>query len=182
MQFFFDANGDNIPDLYIASGGNLQKGILLQDRIFISFGAIADFEGQGLVPAQETDPNRLPPMPINTACVRPFDFDGDGDMDLFVGGRSVAGSYGKAPRSYVLENDGKGFFTDKTVEIAPALEYPGMVTDARWADLTGDGKTELVVVGEWMNVSVFGWDGKANNRAELGHKQQRRLVEPTDNQ
>ena len=71
----------------------------------------------------------------------PGDMDGDGDLDLFVGGRQVPGKYGFAARSYVLRNDG-GNFVDVTTEIAPELYEPGMVTDAKWFDFDGDDDTE----------------------------------------
>jgi hypothetical protein len=87
------------------------------------------------------------------------DFDGDGAIDLFVGGRVVLGSYGIDPPSMLLRNDGKGHFTDVTARVAPELLHLGMVTDAVWRDLDGDGKPELIVVGEWMPVTIFHNDG-----------------------
>jgi len=88
------------------------------------------------------------------------DYDGDGAVDLFVGGRSVPWQYGVAPRSMLLKNDGRGpngipHFTDVTERLAPALARVGMVTDAAWRDVDGDGRPDLVVVGEWMRVTVF---------------------------
>jgi hypothetical protein len=147
---FFDSDGDGYEELYVGSGGNVEDESLLQDRLFFykkDFAKPAHTFSNIYTKASD----RLPPMPTNTSCARPYDYDADGDMDLFVGGRSVAGAYGKAPRSYLLENDGKGFFTDKTTEIAPDLEYPGMVTDARWADLNDDGK--MLSWSSWVN----GW-------------------------
>jgi hypothetical protein len=92
--------------------------------------------------------------------------NGDGYPDLFVGGRVIPGQYPLAPASYLLVGDGKGHFTDRTAELAPALKNLGMVTDAAWADLDGDGKKELVVVGEWMPVKVFKVnDGKLTEHA-----------------
>jgi hypothetical protein len=164
---FFDSDGDGKKELYVGSGGNVEDESLLQDRLFFyknDFAKPSDSHSNNYTEA----PGRLPAMPTNSSCVRPYDYDGDGDIDIFVGGRSVVGAYGKSPRSYLLENDGKGFFTDKTAEIAPVLEEPGMVTDARWADLNGDGKVELVVVGEWMKVSVFGWDGEKITAQDWG--------------
>jgi hypothetical protein len=87
--------------------------------------------------------------------VAPGDFDGDGETDLFVGSRVVAHQYGKAPTSYLLENDGTGHFADVTDEVAPALRRVGMVTDATWADVRGSDALDLVVVGEWMPITVF---------------------------
>lgn len=161
---FFDANGDGAPDLYVARGGGVFRlpENLLQDRLYLN-------NGKGnFYPAPD---GALPPMPINTACVRAADMDGDGDMDLFVGGRSLPGAYGAAPRSYLLENDGKGRFRDITAQRAPALANIGMVTDALWADLNADGISELIVLGEWMAPAVFSlrkdiWEKSSNTGME----------------
>ena len=79
----------------------------------------------------------------------------DGKDDLFIGGRSMSYNYGTSPRSYVLLNDGKGNFTDATTIICPALENIGMVTSAVWANVSGDNKEELIIVGEWMTPRIF---------------------------
>ena len=149
---FFDANGDGFTDLYVASGGyhNLTPigggAALLQDRLYLN-------DGKGHF---AKSPNALPPMPMSKGCVAVGDVNNDGHPDLFVGGRVIPGRYPETPTSYLLINDGKGKFTDQTIQLAPDLQRIGMVTDAAWADLDLDGKTELVVVGEWMPVSVFG--------------------------
>ncbi|PYO34452.1 MAG: hypothetical protein DMD74_10690 [Gemmatimonadetes bacterium] len=83
------------------------------------------------------------------------DYDGDGDIDLFVGGRVVPWHYGADPQSLLLQNDGHGHFTNVTGRLAPELEHVGMVTDAVWQDVDGDGRPDLVVVGEWMPITVF---------------------------
>jgi hypothetical protein len=76
-------------------------------------------------------------------------------MDLFVGGRSVPGRYGIDPQSVLLHNDGHGKFTDVTDKAAPGLSHVGMVTDAIWKDIDGDGRPDLIVVGEWMPITIF---------------------------
>ena len=144
---FFDADGDKDVDLYVVSGGNEFWGNAdaLQDRLYLN-------NGKGEF-ARAT--NALPAFYKNGACVAPADFDGDGDVDLFVGSRVVAREYGATPRSYLLQNDGRGHFTDVTSKIAPELVDAGMVTAALWLDYDGDKALDLIVVGEWMPVRVF---------------------------
>jgi len=148
---FFDANGDGHPDLYVVSGGYHQyqpEDPRLQDRLY--FG-----DGKGHF-VRSID--ALPPMRMAKSCVRVADINGDGYPDLFVGGRVIPGQYPVSPASYLLLGDGKGHFTDRTADLAPGLRNMGMVTDAAWADLDGNGKPELIVVGEWMPVRVFRLD------------------------
>lgn len=143
---FFDADGDSDQDLYVAAGGSefFDNAVLLQGRLYLNQNG-----------RLQKAPDHLPALNQNTSCVRPFDFDGDGDLDLFLGGRSVPAYYGQPADSYLLENDGKGHFTDATRARASALRKVGMVTDAAWIDVTGDGQTDLVLVGDWMPVTVF---------------------------
>ena len=143
---FFDADGDGDLDLYVVSGGNEFTGAdaALQDRLYLN--ESGHFR---------RDFNALPRLSESGSCVVPGDFDGDGDVDLFVGRRVVTGRYGLSPKSYLLLNDGRGHFTDVTSERAPALAEAGMVTAAAWLDANGDGALDLVVVGEWMPVRVF---------------------------
>jgi hypothetical protein len=117
----------------------------MQDHLLIN-------DGQGnFVPT----PNRLPINGFNTSVVIPLDMDGDDDLDLFIGSRSVPNKYGVPARSFLFENDGKGKFTDVTRSNAPDLMKLGMVTDAKLVNVIGDESDELVVVGEWMNPLVF---------------------------
>lgn len=145
---FFDANGDGLQDLYIVSGGyhDYQPGDdSLQDRLYIN-------QGGGNYKKAE---NALPSMKTSGSCVRPIDFDGDGHVDLFVGGRVNPGEFPVSPRSYLLRNDGRGNFTDVTMAYNEELAHIGMVTDAAWVDLNGDGLPDLVVIGEFMPIQVF---------------------------
>jgi hypothetical protein len=145
---FFDANGDGKPDLYVGSGGYADykpDDILLQDRLYFN-------DGKGNFSKAN---NALPKMISSKSCVKVADINGDGFPDLFVGGRVVPGRYPEAPESYILINDGKGHFTDETAKYNPALKNIGMVTDAACVDMNGDKKPDLVLVGEWMPITVF---------------------------
>lgn len=149
---FFDADGDADLDLYIVRGGNeaFAGNPLLADRLLIN-------DGHGNF--AKCKRGALPYMADNGSCVRAADFDNDGDTDLFVGSRSVPGAYGLSPNQFLLENDGEGNFKDVTKSISGGLKNIGMVTDACWFDYDGDNDPDLVVVGEWMNVSLFKNDG-----------------------
>ena len=145
---FFDANGDRTPDLYVVTGGNefSEEAPALQDRLYLN-------DGRGNFRKAPVD--ALPPSSLSGSCVRAADFDGDGAIDLFVGGRSVPGRYGVDAQSVLLRNNGHGKFTDVTESAAPGLSHVGMVTDATWKDIDGDGRPDLIVVGEWMPITVF---------------------------
>ncbi|MGA0556367.1 VCBS repeat-containing protein [Larkinella sp. VNQ87] len=151
---FFDADGDRDLDLYVVSGGNefFEKMPEQFDRLYLN-------DGKG----NFTRSTGLPPMYDNKSCVRPVDFDGDGDLDLFVGGRVVAFAYGTLPNSYLLINDGKGRFSDQTDRLAPELRKAGMITDALWLDYDQDKDLDLVLAGDWMPIRVF---AKQNGRLQ----------------
>jgi len=103
----------------------------------------------------ESRDGSLPFTANNGSCVAPCDFDNDGDIDLFVGSRSVPGLYGLSPNQLLLENDGQGNFRDVTDQRMKRLKKIGMVTDACWVDFDRDGDNDLILVGEWMKVSVL---------------------------
>ena len=144
---FFDADGDGHPDLYVVSGGSefSQMAPALQDRLYLNDGRGNFRKAVGSLPDEDVSGSRAVAA----------DYDGDGDVDLFVGGRVVPWHYGVDPRSLLLQNDGHGHFTDVTKRLAPELERVGMVTDAVWRDVDGDGRPDLIVVGEWMPITVF---------------------------
>jgi hypothetical protein len=143
---FFDADRDGDRDLYVVSGGNeySDRAPALQDRLYLNDGSGTFGKAEGRLPAEFASGSR----------VAAADYDGDGDIDLFVGGRSVPWRYGTTPQSMLLRND-RGRFTDVAAQLAPALAGTGMVTDAVWQDVDGDRRTDLVVVGEWMPITMF---------------------------
>lgn len=143
----FDADGDGDNDLYIVRGGSeVSPGNpLLNDRLLLN-------DGHGEFSERDKS---LPLAAYNGSCVAPCDYDKDGDIDLFVGTRSVPGAYGLSPKQLLLENDGHGNFSDVTEKRMKRLNKIGMVTDACWIDYDNDGDNDLIIVGEWMKVSVL---------------------------
>lgn len=150
---FFDADGDKDLDLYVVSGGSTYDAgsSNYQDRLYINDGKGGFMKAPaGILPTETT----------SGSCVIALDFDKDGDQDLVVGGLVTPGSYPTAPQTFLLQNNG-GKFTDVCAQHAPALAKIGMVNDFAWADLDGDKSEELIVVGEWLAVTVFkSKDGK----------------------
>ena len=144
---FFDVDGDKDLDLYVVSGGNE-----FYDKMPEQFDRLYKNDGKGNF---TRDAKALPAMYDNKSVVRPCDFDRDGDIDLFVGGRVVGYHYGYSPKSYLLVNNGRGQFADRTQALAPDLREAGMLTEAIWADFDRDGDQDLTVVGDWMPIKSF---------------------------
>jgi len=147
---FFDADGDGDQDLYIVSGSRVRSRNpeAYQDRLYLN-------DGNG---AFRRASEALPQLTASGSVVTATDYDKDGDLDLFVGGRVQPGRYPFPPRSYLLRNDsdkGDVQFTDVTGDVAPGLAEVGLVTDARWTDFDGNGRVDLLVVGEWMPITLF---------------------------
>jgi hypothetical protein len=148
----FDADNDNDLDLYIVSGGNEHpsRSALYRDRLYLNDGK-GNFKKDSLA---------LPDFSSSGSCVVASDYDRDGDLDLFIGGRVVPNAYPYVPQSYLLRNDtdtrtGKIRFTDVTDSVSPELRSVGMVSAALWTDFNNDGHMDLVVAGEWMPLSFF---------------------------
>ncbi|THV59526.1 RNA-binding protein [Flagellimonas alvinocaridis] len=141
---FFDANGDAQPDLYVVSGGNEYDALPgnYTDRLYINLG-----NGQF-----KNSSNQLPKMSFSGSCAVVGDVDGDGDQDLFIGGRLQPGKYPMAPNSQILLNDGKGNFSDASESILGENSNLGMVNDAVFTDFNADGTQDLIVVGEFTPV------------------------------
>ncbi len=152
---FFDVDNDSDQDLYIVSGGNESNEDLtiFQDRLYINDGKGNFMKRNDLLPAINSSGSR----------VKAADYDQDGDLDLFVGGRLVAGKYPWPAKSYVLKNE-SGKFLDVTKEIAPEFESLGMITDAVWTDFDNNNTLDLIIVGEWTPILLFSnIDGKFVN-------------------
>ncbi len=155
---FFDADGDGDQDLYVVSGGGAvpEGHPRLQDRLYVN-------DGKGSFTRSES---ALPALARNGSCVVVGDFDGDGAIDLFVGSRSVPGSYGIPPRSALLRNNGKGIFEDATRQLCPACDSLGMVTAAAWLP----AERLLAVAGEWMPLTFIPFNARRGGAAtRLAH-------------
>ena len=148
---FFDCDNDGDLDLLVCPGGNSFPEISkeMQIRLYKN-----DGKGNFTI-----DAAAFPNNSSNISVAIANDFDGDGDLDLFIGGRNVSQNYGEPPASYLFINDGKGHFTDIAKTKNPEIASIGMVTCAAWADLTGDKKKELIIAGEWMSPRVFSFNG-----------------------
>ena len=143
---FFDADNDGDLDLFVGSGGNEKSDQAnYKNRLYLN-------NGKGIFIKSKTI---LPTTNNNVSVIAPCDFDNDGDIDVFVGSRSVPGVYGIDPKHLLLENDGKGNFTNIIDKKAFKLNSTGMITDAVWEDIDNDSKKDLIVIGDWMAPQIF---------------------------
>lgn len=142
----FDIDNDGDLDMYLVSGSNqFEKGTeSYKDRLYIN-------DGKGRF---TENPNRIPDIRTSGSVVKPIDFDGDGYIDLFVGGRTAMGEFPMPEKSHLLKNE-NGVLKDVTDHLAPDLRNIGMVTDAVWSDYNGDQQQDLIVVGELMPITIF---------------------------
>jgi hypothetical protein len=145
---FFDADGDGDMDLYVSCGGSelSSSSSALADKLYLNSGRGILTRSTQILPAGRYE---------SSSCVEAQDFDGDGDVDLFVGIRMRPFLYGVPANAYLLENDGTGKFTNVSEQRAPGLLELGMITDMVWADMDLDGDPDMLVVGDWMPVKVF---------------------------
>ncbi|MDE2731087.1 MAG: FG-GAP-like repeat-containing protein [Bacteroidota bacterium] len=156
---WFDADSDGDEDLYVASGSSEfpASSSALVDRLYIN-------TPNGLVKSEQILTLAATMGFAPTAAVRPMDFDHDGDVDLFIGSRLRPFAYGLPADSYLLINDGSGQFTEASSRLAPEFSELGLLTDARWVDVDQDGWQDLMIVGEWMPITLF-----KNNAGVLNH-------------
>jgi enediyne biosynthesis protein E4 len=158
---FFDADADKDLDLYVVSGDNVNIAgtPLYQDRLYIN-------DGKGNF---TKNASALPNLASSKKAITAFDYDKDGDLDIFLGGRTNTGRYPTAPMSYILQNNA-GKFKDVTASVAPEFQNIGMITDLTNADIDKDGSSELIAVGEWMPLTIFKYDGSKykNVTADFG--------------
>lgn len=150
-----DVDGDGDRDLFVVSGGvECEPGDeTLRDRLYLN-------DGQGQFAA--APPGRLPDLRDGGSVAAAADYDRDGDLDLFVGGRSIPGRYPETPKSRLLANDGQGTFRDATADDAPQLATSGLVTSGLWSDVNGDGWIDLLVTHEWGPIKLY-----LNDRGKL---------------
>ena len=143
---FFDVDQDGDQDLLVGTGGNEKAdNANYKNRLYLN-------NGKGIFSKSTFN---LPTTNSNVSVIAPYDFDADGDIDVFIGSRSVPGVYGITPKQLLLENDGKGNFTNITEKKAFKLNEVGMITDAIWEDIDNDNKKDLIIVGDWMAPILF---------------------------
>lgn len=147
-SLLFDADNDNDLDLYVCSGSNefSTSSSALADRLYFNDGKGNFKKSDQLLPTKAFE---------STSTVKAADYDKDGDLDLFVGVRSHPFLYGAPMNGYILNNNGKGDFTNVSELVAPGLKELGLITDACWADIDGDTDLDLIVVGEYMPIKIF---------------------------
>ena len=142
-----DVNNDGATDLVVATGGNEYYGNdkYQQPRLYLN-------DGHGHFTILE---HAFDNIYLTASCVVPYDFNGDGYMDLFIGGRAVPWEYGQVPQSYLLENDKHGHFKDVTAQYSGELSKVGFVRSAVWYDINKDGRKDLIISPEWGGICAF---------------------------
>ena len=150
---FFDCDNDNDLDLFVGAGGNnhTPNSPKMQHRLYKN-------DGRGNFQIEQ---DAFSANDMNISVAAPNDFDGDGDMDLFVGSRSVPYNYGQSPTSYLYANKGNGHFEDVAAAHNTGIRDAGLVTDAIWKNVFGGPERELIIVGEWMAPLVFSFEGNS---------------------
>ena len=152
---FFDADTDGDLDLMVGSGGNqVGEEMTYRPRLYLN-------DGRGYF---EKSDKSIPSNFTNISTITPNDFDNDGDVDVFIGSRSVVGTYGIDPKHLFLVNQGNGVFTDETERVIYEIKDAGMITAAIWEDIDGDAKKDLITISEWGTPIIFKNNGRKLSR------------------
>lgn len=144
-QVFFDANGDNWPDLLVVSGGNeFQSGARLRPRLYINT------EGNFI-----RDTRQFSDVEMNASKVSVHDVDRDGDLDVLIASDQIPLQFGSSAKQYIFLNDGNGIFTEDTSDHLKAFKAIPSVKDFQWADIDNDGEEDLITVGYWEPITIL---------------------------
>lgn len=162
--FFFDADQDDDMDLFVGGGGNAAPASadIYQNQLYLNNGNGNLSLKSGAFLISHT----------NCGVAIPLDYDKDGRQDIFIGSRSTPQQYGVAPQSFLYHNEGNGVFKEVSASVAPFLANLGMITGAVYANVLGDDKKELVIVGEWMYPHVYQFNGKQFQEQKSGMEDQ----------
>ena len=162
--FFFDADQDGDMDLFVGGGGNAAPAAadLYQNQLYFN-------DGKGTLTLKS---GALQISHTNCGVAIPLDYDNDGKLDIFIGSRSTPQQYGVAPASFLYHNEGNGAFKEVSASVAPFLANLGMITGAVYANVLGDDRNELVVVGEWMYPHIYQFNGKQFQAIKSGLEEQ----------
>lgn len=148
---FLDVDADGDLDLMVGNGGNeIGMSKTYGTRLYLNNGSGVFIKST----------NKLPTTNKNISVIATHDFDNDGDLDVFIGSRSVVATYGVDPNHLFLQNNSDGTFSDITERSGYDLKKAGMITDAQWVDIDGDGKKDLVTVSEWGTPNIYKNSGK----------------------
>ncbi|MDB5032723.1 VCBS repeat-containing protein [Mucilaginibacter sp.] len=159
---FGDFDNDGDEDLIVTVGGNADEA-----GTPVYFPRFFENDGKGNL---KRNPDKTIHAAVNASIIEACDYDKDGSLDLFIGGRSVPGLYGSSPKSYIFHNDGKGKFKDVSTEMFGADTHLGMVTAAKWVDIDNNGYPDLVVTGNWMGIRIFmNYHGKFKEDKQLAN-------------
>ncbi len=141
-----DFDGDGDADLIVGHGGNEAEAFNVT-RTLLYFR-----NDNGLF---TRDSSNFKGLSLNASVLAAADYDGDGDLDLFVGASSVPGKFGFKPKQFLFENDSKGNFKEVTAAFAPSLTDACQIMDALWTDVNNDNRLDLVVAGYWTGIQIY---------------------------